>query len=145
MMPVPRLFLIALLLLLLHLAEQLLFGIDELYELQHAVGAFLAWFGDRDRGTVLLVFATVMVVLLLCYGFMVGGTPRLIAAGFFGLEFIGESHHVLKTVIRGDYFPGAVSALALAILGGAILASAWREYSNASGSPREPMLTTVRV
>ena len=130
-MQIPRLFLAAIVVLQLHLLEQLLFGLDELYELRAMVATALAWFSDADRGAVVLVFAVVTAVLFFCYGFMTGGRPRLIAATFFGLEFIVESHHIIKTIARGAYFPGALTAVAFVTLGVLILVRVWREFTTA--------------
>jgi hypothetical protein len=81
-MRLQQLFLLAIVVLLLHMVEQLLFGLDELYELQAMVGSVLALSPDRDRTIVIMVFALVAVVLFFCYAFMAGGIPRLIAASF---------------------------------------------------------------
>ena len=123
-----KLFLLAIALIKLHVVEQMLFGIDELYELQAMVAAFASWYGDADRAAVVLVGATVVMVLLLCCGFMSRGLPRLLAVSFFGIEFMVESHHIVKTVLHGAYFPGAVTAAALVVLGAFVLASGWREF-----------------
>ena len=73
-----------------------------------------------------MVGAVVTLVLALCYGFMIGGIPRLIAAGFFGAQFMVESHHIVKTIIQGVYFPGAVTAIALVAIGVMILVRVWK-------------------
>jgi hypothetical protein len=125
---VPQLFLIVILLLPLHGLEQLLTGLDELYELQAAFAPFLNLFANRDLGIVLLIFIATIAVLLLCYGFMVGGAPRLVAASFFGVQFMYESHHIVKSIVRGVYFPGAITALPLVCAGALLLAAAWREF-----------------
>src|SRR5262245_5668894 len=122
-----RLFLVAILLIPLHIVEQLLFGIDELYELQDMMGTVMAWSADQDDPIVVCVGVAVTGVLALCYGFMTEGLPRLAAASFFGIEFMGESHHIIKTIVRGAYFPGAVTAIALAVLGALIIAEVVRE------------------
>jgi hypothetical protein len=123
-----KLFLLAIALMKLHVVEQLLFGIDELYELQAMVAAFVNWYGDPDRATVVLVGITVTMVLLLCSGFMARGLPRLLAVGFFGIEFMVESHHIVKTILHGTYFPGAMTAAALVVVGALVLTSGWREF-----------------
>ena len=131
---VQRLFLLAIILMPFHLVEQLLFGIDELYELRSQLAPYYGLFADPDPATVILTFAGVTAVLFFCYGFMAGGIPRLIAASFFGLEFMYELHHIAKTIARGAYFPGAVSAVALATVGALILVSAWREFASTRNS-----------
>lgn len=127
-----RLFLVALVLLPLHGIEQLFFGLDELYELRAQLGAVIALFADADAGTVVLVFAGTAAVLFFCFGFMAGGIPRAIAGTFFGLEFMVESHHVVKTFVRGSYFPGAVTAVPFAILGALVLARPGASSVNSS-------------
>lgn len=134
MLSLPRLFLFAIAAMALHGIEQLAFGLDELYELRAMTGAVLGWSGNPDVATVVMVFAVTMLVLFFGYGFMAGGVPRLIAATFFGLEFMGESHHIVKTVTRGEYFPGAVSAVMLVMLGVLMLKTAWAEFA-AVGAP----------
>lgn len=114
-------------LLVLHGLEQLVFGLDELYELQGQVGFVLGLFPDRDRGIVVFVFAVVMLVQLFVYGLLKGGRWRLLGPGFFALAALGESHHFVKTLIRADYFPGAVSAIPYVIVGGFLLRSVVRE------------------
>ena len=102
-------------------------------------------FSDADRAAVVLVFGVVTVVLLLCYGFTTGGGPRLIAASIFGLEFMVEGHHIVKTIVRGAYFPGAVTAIAFVVLGALILATARREFRRASPELDDPRLRLSNV
>jgi hypothetical protein len=135
MQRLQRLFLLAAALIPVHIAEQLMFGIDELYELRSQVGVFYSLSADADRVTVVLVGAVVTLVLLCFYAFMAGGTPRLIAATFFGFQFMYEFHHVAKTIARGEYFPGAVTSLGLVAVGAAVVATAWREFAATRNSP----------
>src|SRR5262245_21477557 len=114
---IPKLFLWAIALIPVHIVEQLLFGIDELYELRAQAWALVSWLPDPDYGIVVLVGATVTLVLSLCYGFMVGGLPRLIASAIFGFQFMVESHHIVKTIVHFEYFPGAVTAIAIVAVG----------------------------
>ena len=137
-----QLFLLASVMVPLHIVEQLLFGIDELYELQTMLSTAVNRFDDPDRATVVLVGLVVTMVLFFGYGFMAGGVPRLIAVAFFGLEFRVESHHIVKTIARGAYLPGAVTAAALAGIGALILASGWREFhATRTRETEDPRLT----
>jgi ABC-type multidrug transport system permease subunit len=131
-----RLLIIAVFVLVFHGIEQLMFGLDELYELQRIIAPFYAMSADGDRVTVLLVFAVTMIVILLCSALVSPGLPRRLGLTFFGVEFIGESHHLIKTLINGAYFPGAVSAIALVIVGVLVLRSAWRGFGQAHDLPR---------
>jgi hypothetical protein len=58
--------------------------------------------------------------------------------GFFGFEFVGESHHIIKTIVRGGYFPGTVSAVALVVIGAQLLRRAWHELQLAVAAPAIP-------
>jgi len=58
----------------------------------------------------------------------VGGRARQIASAFFGFQFMVESHHILKTIIHGEYFTGAVTATVIVGLGAMIVTSVWREF-----------------
>jgi hypothetical protein len=142
-MSAQRLLLSAVVVLVFHGIEQLLFGLSELYELQRMIAPFYTLSADADRVTVVLVFAVTMLVILLCSGLVSPGLPRRIALSFFGLEFIGESHHLIKTLVHGAYFPGAVSALALVVLGVLVLRSAWQGFGRAPVAP--PLTSTMNA
>ena len=112
----------------LHGIEQLMFGLDELYELQGQVGAVLDLFPTRDYGIVVLVFLLVILVQLFVYGVLKGGPLRLLGVGFFGLSAVGESHHVIKTIVNADYFPGALTAIPFVFVGVMLLRAVVREF-----------------
>ena len=116
----------------LHGVEQFLTGFDELYELQGQAGAVIDLFPDRDSGTVFMVFAVVMLVMTFMYCTLRGGRSRLIGFGFFGISGLVESHHVIKTIVHLDYFPGAVTAIPFAIVGGLLLRAVVREWRTES-------------
>jgi len=118
----------------LHGIEQFLFGIDELYELQGQMAAVLGLFPNRDYGIVFMVFACVYLVMLMVYGQMVGGGWRLFAPAFFGVSGLIESHHIIKTVVRLDYFPGALTAIPFVAVGLLLLRAVVREWRR-GGAP----------
>jgi hypothetical protein len=117
--------------LILHGVEQLLFGLDELYELQGQVGMVLGRFRNRDAGIVVLVFAVVLLIQAFVYTLLVGGRWRLLAPTFFAIAALGESHHIIKTIVRLDYFPGAVTAIAYVTIGFLLLRAIVREFRRA--------------
>jgi hypothetical protein len=119
--------------LVLHGVEQLLFGLDELYELQGQLEFVLGRFANRDAAIVVLVFATVILVQSFVYGLLNGGRLRLLGPGFFALAALGESHHVVKTIVRLDYFPGAVTAIPYVIVGALLLRAVVRELAAGRG------------
>ena len=103
-----------------------------LYELQGQVGMVLGLFENRDAGIVVLVFAVVLLVQVFVYTQLRGGRWRLLAPAFFAVAALGESHHVIKTIVRLDYFPGAVTAIAYVAVGALLLRAILREFR---GSP----------
>jgi hypothetical protein len=113
--------------LVLHGVEQLMFGLDELYELQGQVGWVLGRFENRDAAIVVLVFAVVILVQAFVYGLLNDGRWRLLGPGFFAMAALGESHHVLKTIFRAEYFPGAVTAIPYVVVGAMLLRAVLRE------------------
>ena len=124
--------------LVFHGVEQLIFGLDELYELRGQTGAVLGLFANRDSGIVVLVFAVVLLVQLFVYASLIGGRWQLLGPGFFAVAAIGESHHIIKTIWRFDYFPGAVTAVAYVTVGFLLLRAVLRELRRDPGDTRLP-------
>lgn len=117
----------------LHGAEQFLTGFDELYELQGQMGTLLDLFPNRDGGIVFTVFAVVMLVAAFLYLTLTSGRWRLLGFAFFGVNGLIESHHIIKTIVHLDYFPGAVTAVAFVTAGALLLRAVMRA---ANLSPR---------
>lgn len=118
-----------------HGIEQFLTGLDELHELQGQVGVALALFGPyREQGIVLMVFLVVMLVATFLYATLANGRARLVGFAFFGVSGIVELHHVIKTIVHLDYFPGAVTAIPFAIVGGLLLRAVVREWRRGAGT-----------
>jgi len=67
------------------------------------------------------------------YAFLVGGRWRLLGPTFFAVVALGESHHTIKTIVRLDYFPGAVTAIAYIAVGILLLRAIVREFKSTSG------------
>jgi len=112
----------------IHMAEQVWFGLDELEELRGMMAAYYSQFLNPDLGTVALVIGAVTFVQVLLYAMLVGGRWKLLAAGFFGLAGVGEVHHVVKTLLHGDYFPGCVTAFPYMAIGVMVLLAVVREW-----------------
>jgi GrpB-like predicted nucleotidyltransferase (UPF0157 family) len=130
--------------LVFHGIEQLLFGFDELYELQGQVGAVLGLFANRDAGIIVLVFAVVLLVQLFVYTLLSGGRWRLLGPTFFAVAALGESHHIIKTIFRLDYFPGAVTAIPYVVVG-ALRLSAGASARTTSGRPAGPVMSGIAI
>jgi hypothetical protein len=116
------------LVLIAHVSEQLLFGIDELQEFKQVGAVYYSWFSNPDYGTVVMVGLIVLVVMSFVFTAMFGGKWRLIPVGFFGVSGIIEVHHIVKTFLQGSYFPGAITAVAFVTVGALLLRAVIREW-----------------
>src|SRR5215510_15427158 len=120
----------------LHMSEQLLFGVEELqlfkpliadyYEAMAAIGP--------DRATVILVTLVVTFFTWLCYAILSGGRLRLAALGIFGFMGAGEAHHVIQAIVKGGYDPGLLTCIAYSWVGVLMLIALWREYRGLAGT-----------
>jgi hypothetical protein len=117
----------------LHMIEQMVFGIDEVYEMKRLVAVYHSWFSNPDLGTVVLVTVAGALCLLMMYGLIAGGRWQLAVIGFLGLSCIGEVHHVLRLFIFGHYNPGVVTCVPFATIGGLLL---YHAYSQFRSTPR---------
>ena len=111
----------------LHMIEQMIFGIDELYEMKRLVALYHSWFSNPDMGTVVLVTITGASLLLMMYGLIVGGRWQLAVVGLLGLLSAGEVHHVVRVVLFRSYNPGVVTAVPFAAIGALLLYAAYAE------------------
>jgi hypothetical protein len=57
-----------------------------------------------------------------------GGHRWRLLPTFFALAALGESHHIIKTIVRLDYFPGVVTAIAYVTVGVLLLRAIVREF-----------------
>lgn len=142
MQDIKRWFFWFIIILPLHLAEQFLTGLDELYELKSQLAVIYGWFSNPDYVTVAFVGIVVMLVFLLAYGILIGGRPRLIAMGIFAFSGCVEIHHVVKTIIHGAYFPGAVTAIPFVALGLLLMRAIVREFRKTSSASAPVVETT---
>jgi hypothetical protein len=111
MFAIQRWFASLILIAALHMTEQLILGIDELYKIRRVLAHYYAWFTNADFATVLLVFIVVLFVLLLIYGVLVRGRPLLWVMGFFVVISITEAHHLIESIFERRYVPGAVTGV----------------------------------
>ena len=128
----------------IHMCEQLLFGIDELYELKRFAAAFYGLFRNPDYASVVLVIISFSIVNLIVYGLLVGGRWSQIALAVFAMVGLGEVHHVVKTVLHGSYFPGAGTSVPFVVFGALLFRSLISEFRAMSGSasPRNDWTAT---
>ena len=111
-----------------HIAEQMMFGLDTLNELKGITAAYYSQFNNPDVATVTLVILVVTLVQSMLLATLAGGRWRLSVAGFFGVMGVAECHHILQTLARGSYFPGVVTSIAYVWIGVMILRCVRREW-----------------
>jgi hypothetical protein len=118
----------------MHMAEQLLFGIEEFFSIQGYVTSYYTWFepAAADHATVILITVVWTMTSLLFYGLLRGGTARLVVLGIFGLFGAQEVHHVIESLQTGAYDPGLVTCVPYALLGALLLSAVWQEFKQES-------------
>ncbi len=116
----------------LHMAEQLHFGLIELERLKHAIRLYDGLFKSADTATVVLVTIGASFVYLLMFALLVGGRARFVALEVLGGASVLEVHHVIETIVAGAYTPGLVTALPYAGIGGLLMWAAFKEYRAAT-------------
>lgn len=114
----------------LHMAEQMVMGIEEFYMIQGKVGTYYSWFSaaNADTATVGLITIVWTLVSLFMYAILLGGKARLAVIGLFGVFGVQELHHVVEAIQKGAYDPGLVTCVPFAVIGGYLLAAVWREH-----------------
>ena len=130
----------------LHMAEQLLTGIDEFYSIRDLIGGYYAWFDPpaADYATVLLITIVWTVVSVLFYSLLHDGLPRLIVPAIFGLFGVTEAHHVIESIQKVAYDPGVVMSVPYAVVGGLLVAAVWRQFKREVASNHTTLATAHR-
>ena len=123
----------------MHMAEQILTSIDEFYAIRALLPQYYQLFDPSfaDRASVLLITIVWTLVSIMFYALLTEGVPRLLVLGFFGLFAVSEIHHVLESLTKGAYDPGAITSVPYAIVGGMLLAAVAREFRG-----RRPIVVT---
>jgi hypothetical protein len=118
----------------MHMAEQLLFGIEEFFSIKKYVASYYTWFepAAADHATVILITVVWTMTSLLFYGLLREGAARLVVLAIFGLFGAQEVHHVIESFQTGAYDPGVVTCVPYAVLGSLMLSAVWREYKRES-------------
>lgn len=112
----------------IHMSEQLMTSLDELQELKGFMAKYYGWFTNADVATVVLVMIMFSLMNLIVYGLLLGGKPRLVALGLFAAVAVGEVHHIIKTIVHLQYFPGAVTAVPFFLFGLLLSRAIFREW-----------------
>lgn len=112
----------------LHMGEQLLFGIEEFHMLRGAVGHWQALFPAAwaDHASVLLITIVATALSLVLFALTQRPAAARWVVGAFGLLGVSEAHHGIEALARGGYDPGLVTSLAYVGIGGWMLLELWR-------------------
>jgi hypothetical protein len=117
----------------LHMIEQLIFGIDEIYELKRLLAPFYARFQNPDYGTVVLVTIGGASIFALFYMLEAQGRARRAAVMILALLCVGEFHHVVKAIVRSQYNPGLAMAVPFVAIGVLLFRALRSEYHDQQG------------
>jgi hypothetical protein len=120
----------------LHMAEQLVTGIEEFHSIQRLVAGYYAWFpiAAADHASVLLITIVWTICSLMLYAVLREGTPRLVVMGVLGVFGATEVHHVVESFARGGYDPGVITCIPYAIVGFLLVKAVWREFQRDRGA-----------
>jgi hypothetical protein len=122
----------------LHMAEQMLTSIEEFYSIRGLTARYYALFDPpmADHASVLLITIVWTTVSLLVYAVLKEGTHRLVVMGLFGVFAATEVHHIIESLIKVAYDPGALTCVPYAAVGCLLTAAVAREFS------RQPIVAT---
>jgi hypothetical protein len=120
----------------LHMAEQLMTGINEYHMIkEQVVGGYYSWFApqDTDWATVLLITIVWTFVSVLFYGVLKAGRAMLAVTGFFGLFGASEIHHVFEQLTKATFEPGVLTCVPYCAAGVLMLVAVWQEFRRSTG------------
>ena len=140
MKPSTRLYAWLKLLTLLHIVEQLIFGMQDLHELQRLLAVYESRFGDTNGSIAVLATMSAAFAALAIHCILKGGFARFMTMFVLGLPTIGEVHHLVETMRAGHYTPGAVTAVPSVICGVLFLKALVKEYRPPKAVPVQEML-----
>ena len=116
------------LLTILHLVEQLIFGMQDLHALKTMIAAYDRCFRNTNAATVALVTIGAGLASLAIYWILKGGWARLIVSIVLGVPAIGELHHLIETAQAHHYTSGTVTAVPSILCGVLFLRALVKEY-----------------
>jgi hypothetical protein len=124
-----RLMLLIIVIGVVHIGEELMFGIEEFYKLRTAFDPWYALFpADRvDEAHMLLITLVGTIFSLGFYAMMRGGIPALLVIGAFGGIGLKEAYHWVEALRAGTYTSGLVTSFAYVWVGWQIKQEVQRE------------------
>ena len=119
------LFLLAPLLVALHIAETVSFGFEEAFQdYTSRLAAFQRRFRNPHAFFAVLIGVFVLAWMVTVYMAALGGVWRLVVTGFFGLLLLVESEHAIRALAKRGYYSGTVTGTLLVLLGIVLIAQA---------------------
>lgn len=122
----------------LHIVEQLIFGMEDLHQLQHLIVVYESWFGNTNAAIAMLVTSGIALVVLALRWILKGGFARFITMFILGLPTIGELHHLVEAARVGHCTPGSVTAVPCIVCGVLFLRALVIEYRPSKNVPVSP-------
>jgi len=101
----------------LHMCEQLIFGLGELQNLKRMIRIWDKWFHNTDTATVALVTIVAGLIYLAIFSILLGGRARFVALVALNMAALGEVHHLVESIYAGRYTPGTITAIPYIIFG----------------------------
>jgi hypothetical protein len=121
----------------IHMAEQMVTGIEEFHMIRRTViNPYYSWFpaDQADLASVLLITIVGTILSFFFYALAAGGTLRTIALTGFALLGISEIHHVVDALTKTAYDPGVITSLAYCWSGGSLLCALWDQSDRSQTS-----------
>jgi len=105
------------LLTVLHVGEQVMFGMQDVRALKRMLAAYDGCFRNAGNAAAVLLPTGVGLAMLTIHCILKGGRARFIALFVLGLPAIGELHHLVETANAGHYTSGTVTAVPSVVCG----------------------------
>lgn len=128
MKPSTRLYACLKLLAILHIVEQLIFGMQDLRQLQYLIAMYERRFGDTSGSIAALVTISASLGAIAVHCILKGGLARFVTMFVLGLPTLGEFHHLVESMTVGHYTAGTVTTVPYIACGVLFLRALVKEY-----------------
>jgi hypothetical protein len=110
-----------------HMAEQIIFGVEEFHMLVSGISGWWTLFPANYSAEASVVLITIVFtsISLMLYALALGGWPALVVFFLFGVLGAQEAHHWIEAIARGGYDPGLVTSFVYVWVGVLILREVW--------------------
>ena len=120
----------------LHIVEEMMFGMSDLKTARVLLAHFESWVGDAGKAYVMLAAISGILAIVGTYCVLIGGLARFTALFILGLPALSEVLHLVETVRAGHYTPGVVTAVPNIVLAVLFLRAVTLEFR--APKPAEP-------